>query len=497
MRHLLLVYFFVSMTAAAAATLAPQTVASIGDGKARSLALAAGSDGGALLGLELTASAKPESRENAGIALAAGQQAAAVAAYSSSGRLRWSRAVTSTSGVPTLHGLASAADGSSCAVGGYSGSASVTGTALPVINAVGATDAYALRLNPDGTPRWLVSFGGAGADSAEATLAAAEGGCYVAGSFRDTARFGDKLLQGQGGTDAYVLRLNAAGGVVWVKAIGGKGQDGVVALAGAPAGGVYALLRYSQALRLETRDGAREFDVAGGDDALVLHFDADGEVLAAQRIGSDKPDHFNALAADATGVAVVGYYSGNEELHVGAQNLSLHSVSGSDALVLRLDTDFKLQSYSSLGGGDGMLLPLAAAYAADGRLWVAGAITGNVQIGQQTLRANRTDGVLLGLDSDLHAAPRVLVFGGERGQELFAVTTTHDGVYASGVTSNVHESEAEREAEEQRERAAGSKAPDSAHTPAAERARAERAEEEEREAARSRSQAALVRYRWR
>jgi hypothetical protein len=492
MRHLILVYFVLCASGAAAATLAPQTVASIGDGKARSWAVASGADGDILLGLELTASAAPDSDENAGIALAAGQSAAAVAAYSTSGRLRWARALTSVSYAPTLHGLSAAADGSSCIVGSYSGSAAVAGATLPVVHAAGASDAYALRLSADGTPRWLVSFGGAGADSAEATLATADGGCFVAGSFRDAARFGDKSLQAHGGADAYVLRLNASGAVVWATALGGKGEDSAVALASAPAGGAYVLMRYSQPLRVDTREGSHDFSVAGAEDALLLHFNADGQVQAAQRIGSDKPDHFTTLAADASGIAVVGYYSGSEELHIGAQSLALRSAGGTDGLMLRLDADLNLQDHASFGGGDGMLLPLAATYAADGRLWVAGSITGNVQIGEQTLRANRTDGVLLGLQADPRAAPRVLVFGGDRGQQLSAVTTTREGVYASGVTSDVHKSDAEHEAEEQREHTARSKAPDAS----AEHARTERADEEARETARSRSQAVLVRYRW-
>ena len=495
MRRLLFVYLsaFASVASAAAPQLQP--FASVGDGKTRSVAVAAGPDGGALLGIELTAATtKPESRENAGIELTPGQHAAAVAAYSSGGRLRWSRALIATAGVPTLRSIASASDGSSCAVGSYAGAAAVPGAALLGLRAAGATDAFVLRLGADGAPRWLAGFGGAAVDSAEATLIAPDGGCYVAGSFRSMARFGDKSLRALGGADAYLLRLNAAGKVLWAVAIGGKGDDGAVAMAAAPDSGVYLLLRYTQSLNLATRDGSRDFSAAGGDDALLAHFNSDGDVQTAIGIGSEKPDHFTAVASAAADVAVVGYYSGNQDLRVGAQNLPLHSQGGADGLVLRLDSSLKLQTQSSFGGGSGMLLLQSATFAPDGRLWAAGAITGTLQIGKQTLRANRTDGVLLGLDADPHAAPRVAIFGGDGGQQLFAAAATRDAIYAAGVTSNVSKSEAEREADEQHEREERTAATVAAQSEgAAARERAQQ-QEEEREAARARSQAVLVRH---
>ena len=362
------------------------------------------------------------------------------------------------------------------------------------MQSAGAVDAFALGLAPDGTPRWLVGFGGASADKASAVASAPEGGWYVAGSFRDSADFGGKKLQSHGSMDAFVLRLNAAGKVAWAQAFGGNGSDEVVGLAAAPGGGVYALLRYTESLRIDMAAGPREIANAGADDALVLRLDAVGAVQAVQSISSDKPDHFTTLAADAGGVAVAGYYSGAENLKVGEQTLALHSAGGSDALVLRLDPALRLSEHVSLGGGNGTLLLLAAAYAPDGRLWTAGSITGSVKIGNDTLQADRTDGVLLGFDKGLQSAPRALTFGGPRGQQLLAVAVSGDGVYVSGVTSNLRKSEAEREREEAQER---EERKQHAGKDGADKAAAERVEEAEREheEARSRSQAVLVRYR--
>jgi len=494
MRNWVLVYFLAIAAASAAADARePRPVVSVGDGKAISSAVAAGPDGGALLGLELAAGPNPERGENAGLDLKPWQRVAAVAAYTAKGQLRWSRALTSTGAAPKLFALAGASDGSGCAAGLYAGKANVLGVALPAVQSAGATDAFVLSLAADGAPRWLVSFGGESADTAIATAIAPDGGCYAAGGFQGSASFGGKTLSSHGRTDAYISRLDATGNVLWALAIGGAGNDEAVALAAGSAGGVYLLVRYTDSLRVDAADGTHDFHAIGSEDALVLRVDAGGRVQAVQSIGSEKPDHFTALTANSRGVAVVGYYSGSEQLRVGEQTLGLSSQGGADALILRLDAALTLQQHSSFGGGNGMLLPLAATYAPDGRLWLAGSITGDVQIGKETLRAERTDGVLLRFDAQLVAAPHSVVFGGARGQQLLSIAASSAGIYASGVTSNVRKTASEREEAEERERREKSTQPKD-HKAAGERERAEEAERE-REEGRSRSQAVLLQIR--
>ena len=491
MQTLKTVYIFMFFTALSVAAPAQQLVVGVGDGKAGSYAVAQSPDGGALLGLELTAGPKPGRKQNAGLDLAPGQRVAAVAAYTAQGRLRWSRAITATDDAPSLRAITVAADGSSFVAGWYRGKASVSGE-LPAVQSVGATDVFVLNLAANGKPRWLASFGGEATDTAVTAATAPAGGCYIAGGFRGTARFGEKTLNSHGADDSYLMRLDATGNVLWAIAIGGAGNDDAVALAAEPSGGVYLLLHYTHSLQIDTVDGMRDFLAAGGEDALVLRFDADGRIEAAQSIGSDKPDHFTALAADDRGVAVVGYFSGPEQLKIGEQTLDLSSQGGAEELILRLNAALVLQQHVVTGGGNGTLLPFSAAYARDGHLWTAGSITGEVQVGKEILHADRTDGVLLDFDTALAATPRPKMFGGKRGQELFALATSGDVIYAAGVTSNIEQDKDEHEDVERRETLEPSAKRGNPSEPEAKLELSKQAESDQEEG-KSRSQAVLLR----
>jgi hypothetical protein len=64
--------------------------------------------------------------------------------------------------------------------------------------------------------QWARTYGGASTDVANSVQPTADGGYIVAGS---TSSFG------AGGTDAWVLKLDASGSILWQKTYGGAGHD--------------------------------------------------------------------------------------------------------------------------------------------------------------------------------------------------------------------------------------------------------------------------------
>ncbi len=73
-----------------------------------------------------------------------------------------------------------------------------------------------LRLNSSGDVVWQKNYGGTGYDFAHSVKQTSDGGFIVAG---DTNAFG------AGGSDAWLLRLDSAGSVVWQKTYGTTGDD--------------------------------------------------------------------------------------------------------------------------------------------------------------------------------------------------------------------------------------------------------------------------------
>lgn len=119
----------------------------------------------------------------------------------------------------------------------------------------GGQDAWVMRLDAAGDVLWQTAYGGVDADRAEALLPLIEGGFVVTGV---TESFG------AGHEDAWAFRLDEAGQIVWQKTYGGSlGGDVARSIAAAPDGG--ALL------------GGHTFSFGAGEaDAWIVRLDAQG-----------------------------------------------------------------------------------------------------------------------------------------------------------------------------------------------------------------------------
>ena len=105
----------------------------------------------------------------------------------------------------------------------------------------GATDAWVVKLDAGGTLVWQRCLGGANADNPSLVRQTADGGYIVAGETRSTD--GD-FTGNRGLADAWVVKLNASGGLVWQKCLGGTNYDGANAVQQTADGG-YILSGYT------------------------------------------------------------------------------------------------------------------------------------------------------------------------------------------------------------------------------------------------------------
>ncbi len=118
----------------------------------------------------------------------------------------------------------------------------------------GEDDGWILKLNETGGVIWQKAYGGTQNEIFYDIQQIAGGGYIVAGS---TESFG------AGGGDAWLLKLDATGVVVWEKAYGGSGIEGAAAV-DATADGGYVVAAYTNSFG------------AGGIDVLLLKVDSDG-----------------------------------------------------------------------------------------------------------------------------------------------------------------------------------------------------------------------------
>ncbi|HEY3358235.1 MAG TPA: hypothetical protein VGQ83_33615 [Polyangia bacterium] len=139
----------------------------------------------------------------------------------------------------------------------------------------GLPDVWVMRLDAAGVPRWQETLGGDNFDYGYAVAPTADGGFVVCGW---TASFGASV------TDAWVLKLTAAGAVEWQRAYRGDDVDAAEAVVPLPDGG-YLLAGVTWSFG------------AGGKDFWLLRLDPAGDIVWQKTYGGPVWDWAHALQA--------------------------------------------------------------------------------------------------------------------------------------------------------------------------------------------------------
>jgi uncharacterized delta-60 repeat protein len=181
---------------------------------------------------------------------------------------------------------------------------------------VGGSDAWVLKLNPDGTVDWEKTYGGTNSDLAHAIQQTTDGGYVVTG---ETHSFG------AGYSDAWVLKLNPDGTVDWQKTYGETGYD------------------YANAIQQTTEGGyimtGRTHNFGAGDsDAWALKLNPNGTVEWQKAYGGTGYDYANSIQQTTdSGYIVAG---GTDSCGAGCE----------EAWVLKLNSDGSVDWQKTYGG---------------------------------------------------------------------------------------------------------------------------------------------------
>jgi hypothetical protein len=214
-------------------------------------------------------------------------------------------------------------------------------TPLPALaaNAKGAT----------GKPLWATGFGGLGIDSPRA-VATAGGDSYVAGYFDGEIDLGPAGKHAAAPaadpkkptSDAFVVKLDAAGKIAWGKTFGAARDD--VANGVAVRGDrVVVVGQFLDTLAL----GEFKHPAAGSDDIFVAAFDLAGEPQWLWTAGGVDSDGANCIAAAPDGGWLVG---GSFTKVAEFQQIKLTSRGGTDAMLIKLAANGDVEWVKQFGG---------------------------------------------------------------------------------------------------------------------------------------------------
>ncbi|HZL91347.1 MAG TPA: PKD domain-containing protein [Pirellulaceae bacterium] len=265
----------------------------------------------------------------------------------------------------------------------------------------GGADIFVAKYSAAGNLIWARGFGSAGTDQAEGIAVDSAGNVSLVGTYANGAVFGPgpgaTTLAAQG-RDAFAARLDSAGNVQWVRAVGGASDDDARGVAIDAAGSVYVSGTAIGAVDFNPGDGTFSPTPGAAHDAYVLKLDTAGNfVWAARSFGIDAAIDGDAgalaVAASATAVYATGRFTGGVDFDPGAGSTTLSSAGGDDTFVWKLD--------AASGGfqaawryGSGSVLEAGSAIAVDslGNVVIGGKFQGTVDfdIGTGTTNLSST-----------------------------------------------------------------------------------------------------------
>jgi hypothetical protein len=259
----------------------------------------------------------------------------------------------------------------------------------------GSDDMFVAAFDTAGEPQWLWTLGGIDSDGANAVAATPDGGWIVGGSFSKIVELDGVKLTSRGKTDAMLVKLAATGELEWVKQFGGRYDDTITHVAVDARGNIYV-----QGVFRDTADwGGQPLTAHGGsdNDIVLAKYDANGAHVWSHGFGNAFNDVAGGLAVDPAGnVTMVGSFDKSVSFGPGDDHTSLGEA---DAFVARFTTDGTLQWARSFGAEREDIAFGIAADAA-GNTVTVGWFQGTVDFGNgtQTSKGNK-DVFALKLDS--------------------------------------------------------------------------------------------------
>ena len=216
------------------------------------------------------------------------------------------------------------------------------------LSSFGSEDIFISKTDALGNFLWAKRVGGSGVDEPYELKFDASGNLYIVGYFEGSVDFNPSSgvfnMSSAGGTDGYILKLDATGAFVWAKKIGGVSDDYIVAIDIDASGNFYITGSFVNTVDLNPGTGVANFTsiTSGNCDVFVSKYDATGNYIWAKTIVGASVETPSDIKVDALGnIYSIGTYYNNIDL------------DPSTAVVGFTTTAFATESYISKLDGSG------------------------------------------------------------------------------------------------------------------------------------------------
>jgi hypothetical protein len=216
------------------------------------------------------------------------------------------------------------------------------GPGINNLTSAGGNDAFILKTNSASNVIWVIQLGSASDDNGNFITNDASGNIYITGSFSGTVDFdpGPGLfnLTSAGGSDAFILKLDAAGNFMWVRQLGGISNDIGYAITLVSSGNIHITGSFIGTADFDPGPGVYNLTSSfSSQDVFILKLDVSGNFVWAKKIGGSSTEFGWTIALDASdNVYLGGQFVSTCDFDPGVGTFNLIA-SGSDAFVLKLD----------------------------------------------------------------------------------------------------------------------------------------------------------------
>lgn len=227
-------------------------------------------------------------------------------------------------------------------IGGFSYS-SANGDVTPT-NHSANSDYWIVKLSSAGVIEWNVLLGGDGEEELSA-LREVSGGGFVATGFSTSSPIsGDVTGTLFGARDFWVVRLNATGGLIWNKLIGGSGDEEFSYSVQQTADGGFIVAGNSSS----TASGNISVSTHGETDYLIIKLDAAGNITWNKMLGGTSFEYVAAIQQTTDG----GYIVAGTTSSSASGNITQTGYGQEDAWVLKLDGSGNILWNKLFGGSN-------------------------------------------------------------------------------------------------------------------------------------------------
>lgn len=276
----------------------------------------------------------------------------ALAGYTQDANLEWARQIGG-SDLDTGYSIATDANGNVYTRGFFEGTVDFDpGPGVQNLTSSENYRTFIQKLDADGNLLWVKQTGGGNFYYLHSPITVDNlGNIYIQGDFQGTIDFdpgsSTQNLTASSGFETFIQKLDTNGNLLWVKQMGGSGEDRGNSITIDISGNAYTTGRFEETTDFDPGSGVQNFTSGGWYDIFVQKLDPDGNFLWAGQMGGSDRNSGSSIATDFNGnVYTTGNFYGTADFDPGPSIQNLSAVGSYDIFIQKLaNTTVGLNNY--------------------------------------------------------------------------------------------------------------------------------------------------------